>query len=315
MAETVISALFLFNNRFERNVPVLEDLYRDRFSRRKYIMPFATQDDPDIIPVVEAGWYFSGHLAQAAPRFIEPDVTHYVVISDDLFVNPTLDEHNIVEQLRLDDRTGWIKSLAGLDALRHSWEWSADAAFEAQRMTITDLFAQLPPAAEAQAKFERMGFEFGGTMPASIRQMQYTFWQLPRRSRAIWLKSLAMLGRPSPYPFLSGYGDFLVIPAAAIKEFARLCGLLGAMNIFAEVAVPTAVALACENVVTELKLGENYRDLETRSRSRGRYKGIEFAGDEMNAFGDARDWKVERLVGEFPNDWLYAHPIKFSQWR
>lgn len=315
MTAAVISALFLFNNRFESNVPVLERLYRDRFSRRRYIMPFATEGRPDVIPVQEAGWYFSGHLAQAADRFIEPDVTHYVVISDDLFVNPALNERNLLERLALPPGAGWIKSLAWADDLRFRWGWAADGAWQMRRMSTTHLFRELPAPDAARARFAGMGLRptrgVGLRRPADLHWLLAT---LPRGSRAIWAESLMMLGRPSPYPLLAGYADLLVIPAAAMPLFARLCGLFAAMNLFAELAVPTALALACDAVVTELPIGVHFTDPHARATSPGPLAGIEFGASEAQAFGERLQWRLDRLTQEFPADWLYAHPVKFSRW-
>lgn len=314
MTTSVVQALFLFNNRFERVLPTLDRLYADRFPRRRFIMPFATVDRPDVIGVQESGWYFSGHLAQAAPSFMAPDVTHYVVISDDLFVNPALDARNLIDALGLGPRTGWIKGLAPVDALRHRWEWSADAAFEARRMTITDLWQQLPPVAEAQARLARLGLDVALRGPRGLAEWRWGVTDLPRRSRAIAVKYWAMWGKPAPYPLLSGYADFLVVPAHAMPEFARLCGLFAAMNIFAEVAVPTALALACDDLVTELPPGVHGWDKSSRALSQGSWRGMEGNMVEEDAFATARGHSLDRLQADFPADWLYFHPVKLSRW-
>lgn len=310
-----VQALFLFNNRFERVLPVLDRVYGERFPRRRYIMPFATVDRPDVIRVQEAGWYFSGHLAQAADRFVAPDVTHYVVISDDLYLNPALDAGNIVAALELGERTGWIKNLAAADAQRHRWPWSADAAFELRRMTISDLWGQLPPPDEARARLARLGLDLSLRRPRDAAEWRFATTGLARDSRAIWMKYLAMWGKPSPYPTLCGYADFLVVPAYAMPEFARLCGLFAAMNVFAEVAVPTALALACDEVATELPLGAHFADPTARTLSQGRWRGIEGIGTEPQDLADRHDQRLDRLAAGFPADWLYFHPVKLSGWR
>jgi hypothetical protein len=312
----VVSALFLFNSRFEPNVPVLDKLYRERFSRRKYIMPFATKRQDNVIPVREVGWYFSGHLAQAADAFIEPDVTHYVVISDDLFVNPAIDEHNLLDKLAISEQSAWITSLAVTEALRNSWEWAADAAYHFRRMSATDAFRLLPPPADALERYRRLGLAPAGSpMPRSAADLRFAFGTLPRNSRAIFLESLSMLGKPSPFPSLAGYSDFLVVPANAIREFTFWCGVLAALNIFAEIAVPTALALSCDAIATELILGDHFAHPAARRRTDAPLKGqiLDFAGTE--AFGESRGWSRRRLTDEFPEDWLYVHPIKFSRWK
>lgn len=316
MTTPVVSALFLFNSRFEPNVPVLDELYRERFSRRRYIMPFATKRQDNVIPVREVGWYFSGHLAQAADAFIEPDVTHYVVISDDLFVNPTVNEHNFLDKLGISERSAWITSLAVTDSLRNNWEWAADAAYHFRRMSATDAFRLLPPPAEAMARYQRLGLSPARSpMPRTAADLRFAFGTLPRNSRAIFMESLTMLGKPSPFPSLAGYSDFLVIPAHAIREFTFWCGVFAALNIFAEVAVPTALALSCEEITTELVVGDHFAHPTAQRRADAPLEGQILNFAETEALGDRLGWRRSRLIDEFPKEWLYVHPIKFSRWK
>jgi hypothetical protein len=122
---TRICAVFLFNHRYEKNIPVLEKIYADRFSHRHYIMPFSRVSAPNVSTVFEAGRNFSGHLAQASRDFIRPEFTHYVVIADDLLLNPALNEGNLLDRLRLAEGQGYIKDLTAADALRMTWPSAA----------------------------------------------------------------------------------------------------------------------------------------------------------------------------------------------
>lgn len=313
MAKPVICAIFLFNYRFEANLEVLDRLYGDRFSRRVYLMPFARSTRRDVIRVQEAGWYFHGHLAQGADRFLDDEVTHYVVISDDLFLNPAINEDNILDVLNLAPDAAWIKSLASADQFRHSFPWAADGAFQMQRATGTpDLWRELPPPDEARRRFEGMGFTFPGTFPRTLAQAKFFGWSLPLMSKAIWLHSVAMLGRPSPYPILMGYADFLVLPAHGIRRFLDLCGLFAAMNLFVEFAIPTALALSYDAIATELDHNQDFRDLSATRRPDARLIGLESANADI--FGNSLSWSQRRLMSDFPDDLLYVHPVKFSRW-
>lgn len=308
----VVAALFMFNNRFESNVERLERLYAHRFSRRHHIMPFATQAHDRVIPVQELGWYFHGHLAQAAPRFLDPQVTHYVLISDDLYLAPTIDENNVLERLGIGFDTAWLKSLATADALRFRWDWAAGGACQMQRVHGLDVFGYLPPAEEARQRFERLGLDFPKPWPRSLAEWRFLA-RLAGRSRLLFLDSLAMLGRPGPYPLLVGYADFLVLPAKGIERFIELCSYFAALNLFVEMAIPTALALSYDTIATELALGEGFREPQPRRRADAPLKGIEL--DDPPGFAASLGRSVERLQREFPGDWLYAHPVKFSQWQ
>lgn len=313
MAEPVVSAIFLFNNRFEPNVPILDDLYRDRFSRRTYVMPFATLDRPDVVRVQEAGWYFHGHLAQAADRILDDAVTHYVVISDDLVLNPAINEDNILDKLNLGERAAWIKSLAGADRHRHSFPWAADGAFQMQRTMGSDLWQMLPSPEEAKRRFEALGIGFPKPVPRTPAEFRFLFWQLPRQAKLIWLHLLAMTGRPSPYPLLMGYADFLVLPAHGMKRFLELCGIFAAMNLFVELAIPTILPLVYDEIQTELEHDQDFRILTSTRRPDAPLKGQELV--DVDPLGERLGWSRRRLMNEFPADWLYVHPIKFSRWK
>lgn len=313
MAKPVFSALFMYNSRFEPNVDRLERLYKNRFDRRHHIMPFAKVKRPEVIRVAETGWYFHGHLAQAARQLDEPDVTHYVLISDDLVLNPRLDQSNLLEALQIDRQTAWIKSLATADELRFSWNWAAGGACQMQRMRGQDTFAMLPPAEEARALMERHGLSFGRPVPKSLNDWNFLLCTVRRQSRFLWLDGLTMFGRSGPYPLAVGYADFLILPAHAFRQFIDLIEIFAALNLFVEMAIPTALAMIYDRIATELEIGQGFRDPAARRRGDAPLKGIELANG--NAFADGLGRSMERLTTDFPDDWLYAHPVKLSQWR
>jgi sulfur relay (sulfurtransferase) DsrF/TusC family protein len=72
------------------------------------------------------------------------------------------------------------------------------------------------------------------------------------------------------------------------------------MNVFAEVAVPTALAFASERINTE-------RDLDM--------KGVEvWDKQQVEAFGEEHGYEIHTLLSRFPKDRLYIHPVKLSKW-
>jgi hypothetical protein len=312
-----IAAIFLFNHKFEPNVAKLESLYGDRFSHRKYVMPFGTASDK-VIPVLETSYRFSGHLAQARDRILEDDVTHYVIISDDLIVNPALNETNIISKLGLGPSSGYIKSLGTLDDLRYRWWRSLMIVNDFERTErYFDYKAELPPAPEARARFEAMGLRFPKPVPRSIEEWRFALRVLPKfLNRTDWGTIYTKHGKPAPYPLLCGYSDFFVVPGHAMKKFLYYCGVFASLNVFAEAAVPTALALAVDDVVTELKPGELFDDPNAARNADARFKGIEFwTAEEGEAFAARFGSEMTRLTTEFPSDWLYVHPVKLSRWR
>ncbi|MBW8785646.1 MAG: hypothetical protein JF593_13585 [Novosphingobium sp.] len=315
--QPVVKTLFLFNHRFEANLPLLDRIYGPRFSRRHTIMPFASSPGPTRSRVAELGRNFSGHFAQSAHDWIEPEVTHYVVIPDDLLLNPALDESNLIAALRLKPGEAYTKNLIAADALRFAWPWAGEAAatFEQSAKAI-DLHPLLPPAAEARARFESMGLAFPTPAVLGGRANAGTHVRMIRNAKRAYLHAWSLRTRPAAFPLLAGYSDFLVIPAEAIDQFVHYCGVFAALNVFAEVAVPTALALAAEHVRTELALNTHFLDPGPPLRDPAALRGIELWNPaDMAAHSQLFAGDLDHLFAQFPKEWLYVHPVKLSAYR
>jgi hypothetical protein len=294
----VVQLVFVFNHKYEKNVARLDEHYASRFSRPKYIMPFGSGGGPNVIPVAEASWYFNGHISQAAHGYIDPAVTHYVFVADDLILNPALDETNLIERIGLAEGEGYIKSIAAADALRYRWPWAADAAASVRKFGRGFNYRQeLPPASEAKAGFEQLGLSFPFPWPRSLRELYYGCLGLALKSPWIYALSFLVVGRRSEYPLLAGYSDFCIVPAAAIRSFVHYCGVFAAMNIFAEIAVPTALVLACSGVKTELQLVELFVDPAAQRQPDAMLHGKELWGDDIKAFGERLAYSIAAKAG------------------
>lgn len=320
--------VIIFNHRFEKNIPKLEAYYSSRFSHRSYLMPFAGTETDQIIRVFENSQIFSGHIAQGANRYKVPDVTHYVFAGDDLILNPKLTESNLVQNLHLDSDTAYIKSLSSADDARFGWQWSL-SAFTALSNPKLDYARELPSAQDAKIAFEKLGVTFQKPYPRSswdtkwlrypaeprtVRELYWALGVLPAYLRNL-SRAVTSIGKPSNYPILAGYSDFIVVPAAFIDTFVHYCGVFAALNLFAEIAVPTALALACPKVQTELVLGDHFAHPEARPVQNCPMRGIEFWEAAIAPFCESFGWRWSRLMDQFPDDVLYYHPIKLSQWK
>lgn len=311
-----ITVVFVFNHKFERNMARLEEYYGPRFSKRLYVMPFSESADPKVISVSEASWYFGGHIAQAAARFIDDASSHYVFIADDLILNPRLNEENLIAAMNLPPETGYIKSLVSNEELRYRWPWAADAAAAIRKFgNGFNYAAELPPAAETQAHFESLGFRFPRPVPRTPQQLRAAVFGTKPTSAWTYAMNLLMTGKRAAYPLLAGYSDFLVVPGGAIRRFTRYCGIFTAMNVFAEVAIPTALAMACDHVMTELAYGNHFVGEAPRRNPDARLQGLELWGQQIPEFGATLGNRWDELLRTFPEHRLYTHPVKLSQWK
>jgi hypothetical protein len=99
---------------------------------------------------------------------------------------------------------------------------------------------------------------------------------------------------------VGGYSDFFVVPNNALKRFAHLCGIFASMNVFTEIAIPTALSLCsdkCRHV-----LPDNFQD------------GALW-GQQIEDFCHEYDFSLAKLFENFPKDKLYVHPVKLSLWK
>lgn len=312
-----ICLVHLFNHRYEGNLPVLDKLYGDRFRNRLALMPFYRGDRPDVVRIYEGSENFEGFLAQAYGALSKRLFTHYVVCADDLILHPRLNEENIAEELRLTPEAGYIKSYAGLDADPPAWPYvpafhwifAMPALVNLAEYCGVDWKRELPPVEEATSRFESYGIEPGSIRLGHLRganQLRsvflfffYVYKRLQLRCRTPPSEQQPpLLG--FPYPLAKGYSDLFVIPGAVLERFCHLCGVLAAMSVFAEIAIPTAMILCCARIVQEADTN---------------WRGVAYwHPGEANDFAERFGHDYARLAAGFEEDLLYVHPIKLSQW-
>lgn len=323
-----VCLVVVFNHRYDQNIEKLLALYRGRFEHLRFLVPAYTGARSDTIGVLENATSFEGYLSQAFPRYHDPRFTHYVFVGDDAILAPRFDATNLVPALGLDERTGYIKTLVPLSQGSYKWARGNRTIDCVVHDPGIRRYAELLPGEEEfAARLARHGLatarHFGlanlrrnrSAAPVNtgakfrpyrggLRDLvtllppiglvrRLAEGRVPVLSR--WARS-NLRRRELPLPLVSGYSDFVVVPAAAIAEFARLCGVFGAMNLFVEVAIPTALALACERIRTEADTGLPGLELWTK------------------ADVEALEARCERQVSRLPPEYLYTHPVKLSRW-
>ncbi len=292
----------VFNHRFDANLPKLDRLYQGRFGRVHYLMPFYDGARPDVSAVYESSHQFQGYFAQGAPRFLDPLYTHYIFVADDLLLNPVLDESNLLRTLALDNSdgsAGYIKSITALGDTTLQWDHVLTSLEKFRRSGGVQAANELPTLAEARAVFERHGLSHRDIGWANLRGWRGEFVYRNHWRRLVGLVMHKLRRRGERYPLAGGYSDFVVVPASAMVAFTRYCGVLAAMNLFAEVAIPTALALACPRIITEAAAAMKGREI--------------WDGTAVDRLSADHGGSVAALFQAQPEA-LYFHPIKLSRW-
>lgn len=296
-----ICLVFIFNHRYDKNIEKLLKIYGSRFTNIIFLVPFYDGERSDVISVYESSYSYQGYIAQAASRLhAAGPFTHYVFLGDDLLLNPSLNENNLAEELKLDMSSSYIPNYHHRAPQAFSWwlpRWRDIRKF-AKPDGFMDYRQMIPQVTEAQRVFASGGLGDGALKCSDYRLT----WKRP----AMLIRDLYSLLRTTrykhlPYPLAMGYSDFIVVSSADFMTFARYCGVMAAMNIFVEIAIPTAMALACRAIVTET--ASQWRGLEVWSIDEG-IKLIPGYGEKS----------VYAILDGFEPHRLHVHPVKLSRY-
>jgi hypothetical protein len=299
--QSKICLVIVFNHRYDQNLDKLERLYAGRFKDIVFLVPFYDGDRANVIPVYESSCAYEGFIAQAYGRLAGHDCTHYVIVADDMLINPRLNESNIIDELGLVPNDSYIKSLMPL--YEKAFGWWHRRLLELSKFADTSYLkcmGELPSYQEAAARLARHGVVNSELdLMGVLTGRQALLGKSRVRSAVKLLLSKAYLYKKLPYPLAMAYSDFLVVPASAAKVFSHYCGVFAAMNVFVEIAIPTALALACQHIVFEK---------ETR------YHGVEYwDATELERFLESGHHELSALEAKMGSDWLYVHPVKLSR--
>lgn len=293
----------IFNHRYDNNIEKIKKLYGERFSKVVILMPFYDGDDPDVIPVYESSYQFCGYLIQAYEKLQEIDAEYYTFIGDDVCLNPELSEKTINQMFGLQGKKIFITSMFSLNEPNNFyWSPSRDSSVPFFHRG-TRWKANVPNYTEAMKCFqdffgkydEEYTDEFfegrnGGESDEEHQQAIENFLKQNRNTRRI------------PYPMAGGYSDVFVIKREHLFTISRLCGVFSAMNMFVEIALPTAIVLTTKREDVVLCHELNYKEQ------------VYWESDNVKGFEDHNHRSIDYLYGNWDPKILYIHPVKLSKW-
>ncbi len=300
-----ICLIIVFNHKFEKNIHKLYKLYKNRFDNIYYLMPFYTGKIKNVIPVYENPHTFQGYFIQSLPKYFNMKYSHYLFMADDLILNPEVNQNNIYELLRLKSDSAYLKAAFSLHDIDFPWPHVLPAINIFHKNSGVNVHNEIPDYHYAYKIIS------GHNINLNDQEMRFrTRWLLLSRNMKknqkikLFLLSLCEFRlhffrkQKLPYPIVGGYSDFVIVPASSIKLFCHYCGVFAAMGLFVEIALPTALLLACNNVVWE----------------RGNFKGLEiWDPKQLDKISHKCDFKIKKLFQNYHHK-LYIHPAKLSKW-
>lgn len=299
-----ICLVIVFNHKYNKNIPKLDKIYGGRFRNIFYLVPFHTEtmkgaETKKIISVYETSFCFQGYFAQGYSQFRDDKYSHYIMIGDDVILNPKLNEDNILSELNLGDQDSYIKEIESYGTCHGDSPKRMFDNFSAFcSNTGVSYTKELPPYEEAVKRCESKGLRVDRKIPFS-HILKKAF--LRPSNILLTLYTLLGMGRDIPYPLFKGYSDIIIINHDSMDEFCRISGVLAAMNIFVENAIPLAMALSCNSLKYECDTSG--------------YKGVEYwSSKEKNDFEKEFEHDLKVLFNNFGDHILYYHPVKLSRW-
>jgi hypothetical protein len=309
MSASAAALVVMYNHKYEKNIPTIEAIYRGRFEEIFHLVPFHTGTQANVIPVYENSHSFQGYIAQGLRSFFRPHFMHYIFAADDLVLNPAISSANYQAFFKLDAKSSFIPQLDSLPAGSAHWQsYRNGILFDPFKKHGVEVRDDLPPAEEAAGLLRRHGVANGNFTFEHVYG-RLRFGVVPGRMKA----NVHRLGRylvdrllykgslhRTKYPLTRSYSDIAVISAGCIRQFCHYCGVFAATDLFAELAIPTALALATDKIVTE-------KDLALRGKA---LWSAQEQSDELDKYGH----QLGELFRRFPSDCLYIHPVKLSTW-
>lgn len=295
-----ICLVIIFNHKYEGNINKLKYYYENRFKNIYFLMPFYKGTNEKVICVYESSYQFQGYLAQGYRAFYNEKFTHYIFIGDDLLLNPCINEDNICNLFSLGEDSGYIHSLTKLYDMRHEWTFKrfheADTVFKSAGVNY---LSEIPSQMEAERiaqKYNLRDFE--------IKYLKNYYHCGNIKSRIKSSLSNIFINMNITYPLVAAYSDIFIVPKKNIAEFCHLSGIFAAMNLFVEIAIPTALMLICDNIVMS-------NQLSLKAEKMWKPKDYE---DLINKVECDSNRKLEIFMTNFPKEYAYLHPIKLSKW-
>jgi hypothetical protein len=300
--------IVIYNHKYDKNINLIERLYKNRFSNIYHLVPFYTGNQGNVVHVYENSKYFQGYVAQGLDWFYNKRFTHYFFVADDMILHPDINENNYFEYFNLDEKKSFIPEFFSIYKSNWFWPHTKDAiSFQISQEGI-EVKDELPDADDAENRLLKNGALTRPLLQEKPLKWKHLYGKLNRnmfykKNRdpfLHWLNDSIHKKKYSlNYPLVGGYSDIFIVSSQTIKTFGHYCGVFSALKLFVEVALPTALALSSEEIITEKDLPVKGKPLWKQEEQ------YEYLSPYQN--------NLEQLVKNFP-DVLYIHPVKLSCW-
>ena len=300
--------IVIYNHRFDRNIEVIEQIYRTRFSNIFHLIPFYDGKKENVIAVYENSLRFQGFVAQGFRHFFNDEFAHYLFVADDMVLNPVVNESNYTEHFALDSESSFIPGLRNVPQPTGSWIHNREALhfnpFNRRNFNTkgVEVAKFLPPKETAEKIMENFGIK---NSPVTFHQVYGNLLHEFSYKLRLIVEDIftyhSFYPRKTRYPQAASYSDIFIVDKNTIAKFSQYCGILAAMRLFVEVAIPTALILSGKKIVTGNSLSKHIQ-------KHAKYDA------EIQSFINKCNFDLSLLLQNFPENQMYIHPVKLSEW-
>ena len=303
-----VALLIIYNHRFDKNIIPIQRLYSKKFSNIFHIIPFydGEVEGVNIIPVYENSFRFQGYISQAYTHLKDKGFSHFLIIADDMILNPIMDENNIWEKCGVDKNECFIPAdLIILQKLKGYWNHLSDALNYKVSAYGAEVKNILPSKEDAYHIFNKFGLP---TNAIPLRTI--LFPKIRNRKMPVMFKNIIKqwksfvfgrkFNRNLDYPLVGCYSDALFVTSEVMSDFCTYCGAFAATGLFVEIAIPTSLILCTNRIKFDRDLKLHY----------GAYWP-----HEMKDFENRYQKDLDVLLNDFPRDSFFVHPVKLSKWK
>lgn len=304
----MVALIIIYNHKYEKNIQLLENIYKDKFSYIFHLMPFYTGDKENVLAVYDNSYYFQGYIAQAYQILkSKGEFQHYFFVGDDVLLNQEINENNYKTYFNLTEKDSFFTRF---DETSQQGKWphiNRIVNFSIHQEGL-EVSGELPEKEEILQKFYKYNLQKPFVYTKNIYQLPlrknyakglkgYLYY---KREQSRIKKLLKSEIKELEFPLVCGYSDVIIISNDDIKQFTHYCGVFSAGNLFVEAAIPTAMVIACKNIITAKDLNKDYMLLW---------------GNEREEFEREYKLSLNYLLQNFPENILYIHPVKLSKWQ
>ncbi|MDR0560033.1 MAG: hypothetical protein LBG92_07660 [Prevotellaceae bacterium] len=220
-----------------------------------------------------------------------------------MLLNPNINENNLFDFFKTDKNSCYIRDLRVPSEKRYTkrnllWVYLMQYSFKLYKSGV-ETKAIFPSKEEALERFAKHGINVQITLWEQLCSILYSI--SIARPRTTIRSIFAMFKRNKVnYPLVWAFSDVLLIPDSVMSAFCNYCGAFAALDLFVEIAIPTALILSANKIVTDRTSG--------LSSIANEYKIIDNIEKLYN-------FDLNKLIENFPDNQLYIHPVKLSKWK